>query len=167
MSRRICVARFGAAHGVRGEIRLTSFTHDPADVAGYGALESEDGTQRFEIEALQPSKGQFVARIKGIDDRNAAERLVNMRLYVPRDRLPPAEDGEFYHADLVGLAAVTEGGAPLGKIVAVHNFGAGDLLEIKPDGGGETLLVPFTEAAVPAIDLEAQRLVVIPPALGA
>jgi 16S rRNA processing protein RimM len=160
---RVCVAQIGAAHGVRGEVRLRSFTEQPESVASFGPLESEDGKQRFEIEALRPARDHFVARIKGVADRNAAERLTNIKLYVPRDRLPEIDDADtFYHADLIGLAAVTEGGAPLGKVTAVHNFGAGDLIEILPEGGGEALLVPFTDANVPAINLEARRIVVVP-----
>jgi 16S rRNA processing protein RimM len=143
---------------------LRSFTEDPFAVASYGLLESEDGTQHFKIEALRPAKGQFVARLAGVDDRNAAERLTNMKLYVPRDRLPPAQDTEtFYHADLIGLAAVTPDGAALGKVTAIHRFGAGDLVEITPSSGGETLLVPFSTTAVPTIDIAGGKIVVVPP----
>jgi len=160
---RICVAQIGAAHGLRGEVRLRSFTEDPAAVTGYGPLESEDGTRRFEIEALRPAKDHFVARLAGVADRDAAEKLTNIKLYVPRDRLPPVEDdGTFYHADLVGLAAVTPDGAALGTVTAILNFGAGDLVEIKPEGGGEPLMVPFTDATVPEIDIAAGRMVVVP-----
>ena len=161
MADRICVAQIGAAHGIRGEVRLRSFTGEPTAIASYGPLESEDGTRRFTIETLRPAKDHFVARLEGISDRNAAEQLTNLRLYVARDRLPPAGDGEFYHADLVGLAAVTPDGAALGTVTAVHNFGAGDVIEIKP-ASGEALLVPFTDAAVPEIDLAAGRMVVVP-----
>ena len=166
MNDRICVAQIGAAHGLRGEVRLRSFTQDPAAVTSYGPLESEDGKRRFEIEALRPAKDHFVARLAGIKDRTAAETLTNLKLYVSRDRLPPTEDDEtFYYADLVGLAAVTDDGASFGTVTAIHNFGAGDLVEIAPAAGGEPVLVPFTEAAVPAIDLKAGRIVVVPPAL--
>jgi 16S rRNA processing protein RimM len=158
---RICVAQIGAAHGIRGEVRLRSFTGEPMAIASYGPLESEDGTRRFTIETLRPAKDHFVARLEGVSDRNAAEQLTNLRLYVARDRLPPAGDGEFYHADLVGLAAVTPDGVTLGTVTAVHNFGAGDVIEIKPESG-EALLVPFTDAAVPEIDLAAGRMVVVP-----
>jgi 16S rRNA processing protein RimM len=160
---RVCVAQIGAAHGIRGEVRLRSFTEDPMAVTSYGPLESEDGRQRFEIEALRPSKDHFVARLKNVGDREAAEKLVNLRLYVTRDKLPPIdEDDTYYHADLVGLAAVTPDGAPLGTVTAVLNFGAGDLIEIKRDGGGEPLMVPFTDTAVPKIDMTARRIVVVP-----
>jgi 16S rRNA processing protein RimM len=161
---RVCVAQIGAAHGIRGEVRLRSFTEDPAAVASYGLLENEDGTQRFEIKALRPAKDHFVARLVGIGDRNAAERLTGLKLYVPRDRLPPVEDEEtFYHADLIGLEAVTPEGTRLGTVTAIFNFGAGDIIEIKPEGGA-TLMVPFTQTAVPQIDIASGRMVVVPPA---
>jgi 16S rRNA processing protein RimM len=160
---RICVAQFGAAHGIRGEVRLRSFTQDPMAFKTYGPLESEDGARRFTIEALRPAKDHFVAKIAGVADRNAAEKLTNVKLYVQRDRLPKIEDDDtFYHADLIGLAAVTPDGAELGRVTAVLNFGAGDLVEIKPEGGGNPLMVPFTDAAVPEIDMAARRIVVVP-----
>ena len=164
MTDRICVAQIGAAHGLRGEVRLRSFTQDPAAVTSYGPLESEDGSRRFEIEALRPAKDHFVARLVGIGDRDAAERLTNLKLYVPRDRLPPTEDDDtFYQSDLIGLAAVTPDGTALGTVQAIYNFGAGDIIEIAPAGGGAPLMVPFTDAAVPAVDLVARRIVVAPP----
>jgi 16S rRNA processing protein RimM len=160
---RICVAQIGAAHGIRGEVRLRSFTQDPMAIKAYGPLESEDGSRRFEIEALRPAKDHFVARLAGVPDRDAAEKLTNIKLYVSRDRLPPIDDDDtFYHADLVGLSAVTLDGVELGKVTAILNFGAGDLVEIKPDGGGEPLMVPFTEAAVPKIDMAERRMIVVP-----
>jgi len=161
---RIRVARIGAAHGIRGEVKLWSFTEDPLAVARYGPLETEDGARRFEIETARPAKGFLVARLKGIADRNAVEKLCNLDLFVPRDRLPPIEEADtFYHADLVGLAAVGADGSALGTVTAIHNFGAGDLIEIAPAAGGEALLLPFTEATVPTIDLKAGRVVVVPP----
>jgi 16S rRNA processing protein RimM len=160
---RICVAQIGAAHGIRGEVRLRSFTEDPMAFASYGPLESEDGAQRFTIESLRPAKDRFVARLKGIGDRDAAERLTGLKLYVARDRLPPTEDEEtFYHADLVGLEAVTPEGALLGKVTAILNFGAGDIVEIGRDSG-QALLVPFTDAAVPQVDIARGRMTVVPP----
>jgi 16S rRNA processing protein RimM len=163
VTERVLIAQIGAAHGVRGEVRLKAFTEDPLSVRRYGPLESEDGTRRFEIEAVRPAKDMLVARLKGICDRNAAEALTNIRLFVARERLPKAADGEFYHADLVGLAAATPDGAPFGTVKAVHNFGAGDLLEIEPAGGGATMLLPFTEAVVPVVDIAGRRVVVVPP----
>ena len=160
---RVCVGRIGAAHGTRGEVKLWSFTADPMAVADYGALESEDGTRRFEIEAVRPAKDVLVARFKGVTDRNAAEALKNIRLYVARERLPATETGEFYHADLIGLPAVRANGEAVGTVKAIHNFGAGDLLEIEPAGGGATVLWPFDEATVPVVDVAGGRIVVEPP----
>ena len=161
MSGRVCIAQIGAAHGVRGEVRLRAFTEDPLSVRRYGPLESEDG-RRFEIEAVRPAKDMLVARLKGVSDRAAAERLTNLRLYVARDRLPEPADGEFYHADLIGLAATTADGASFGTVKAMHNFGAGDIIEIEPAAGGATVMLPFTEAAVPLIDIAAGRVVIAP-----
>lgn len=163
MAERICVARIGAAHGLRGEVRLNSFTAEPMAVTQYGVLSDDSGTRAFEIESCRPAKGVLIARFKGVADRTAAEALCNVDLYVPRERLPPTEPDEFYHADLIGLAAVGRDGAAIGTIVAVHDFGAGDILEIAPIAGGPTLMLPFTDAAVPNIDIAAGRVVVIPP----
>ena len=163
-AQRICVARIGAPHGVRGEVKLWSFTADPLALKDYGALESEDGEARFTIEAIRPAKGHLVARLAGVSDRDAAARLTNMQLYVPRERLPATEPDEFYHADLIGLAAVDVGGAVLGTVIAAHNFGAGDLLELQPASGGTTVMVPFTETAVPLVDIAGRRIVVDAPA---
>jgi 16S rRNA processing protein RimM len=162
MAERVCIAQIGAPHGVRGEVRLRAFTQDPLSVRRYGPLEAEDG-RRFEIEAVRPAKDMLVARLKGVTDRNAAERLTNLFLYASRDRLPKPADDEFYHADLIGLAAATPQGAPFGTIRAVHNFGAGDLLEIEPTSGGPTVMLPFTEAVVPVVDIARRRVVVTPP----
>ncbi len=161
--KRVCVGRIGAAHGTRGEVRLWSFTADPQAVAQFGSLESEDG-RVFEIAALRPGKGFFVARLKGVADRTAAERLNNVDLFVPRERLPALDAAdEYYHADLIGLAVVDAAGAALGRVVAIQNFGAGDLIEMAPAAGGETVLLPFTEAVVPVIDIAGGRIVAHPP----
>lgn len=160
---KVCIAKFGAAHGVRGEIRLWPFTADPLAVANYGPLETSDGRQRFEIASMRAAKDHLVARIKGIDTRDAAEKLNGLELYVAREKLPATEADEFYHADLIGLAAVTAEDEALGRIVAVHNFGAGDIIEIAPAGGGETRLLPFTNAVVPVVDLAARRAIVVLP----
>jgi 16S rRNA processing protein RimM len=161
---RICVAQIGGAHGIRGEVKLKSFTGDPMAVTEYGPLESEDRSRSFEIEVVRPAKGHLVARLRGIGDRNAAERLANVRLFVPRSRLPPPAPDEFYHADLIGLAAVTAEGVEIGSVVAVHDFGAGDILEVRPQAGGRTLLLPFADAFVPSVDIAGRRIVVAPPA---
>jgi len=161
---RICVAQIGAAHGVGGEVRLWSFTTDPMAVGQYAPLETEDGTLSFAFEALRQAKDHLVAKIAGIDNRDAAEALTNLRLYVPRERLPENEDPEtYYHADLIGLAVVTTDGSEIGILVAIHNFGAGDILEVRPKAGGPTIMLPFTDAVVPEIDLEVGRMVVNPP----
>jgi 16S rRNA processing protein RimM len=160
---RICVARIGAAHGVKGEVKLWSFTADPAAVADYGPLESEDGTLRFEIEAMRPAKDHLVARLSGVRDRDAAERLTNVRLFVPRERLPPPAPDEFYHADLIGLRAESHDGTELATIVGIHDFGAGDLLELRATGASSTVLMPFTATTVPLVDIAGGRIVIDPP----
>jgi 16S rRNA processing protein RimM len=160
---RVCLGQIGAAHGVRGEVRLRSFTSDPAAIADYGPLETEDG-RVFEIETLRPAKDHFVVRLSGIRDRDAASALANTKLYVPRERLlETAEPDEFYHADLVGLAVIDRAGTKLGTVVAIHNFGAGDLIEVRADTGGNTELVPFDTTHVPAVDIAAGKIVVDPP----
>jgi 16S rRNA processing protein RimM len=163
MAERICVAQIGAAHGTRGEVRLWSFTADPIAVKDYGPLESEDGKAQFEIEALRPARDHLVARLSGVHNRAQAEGLTNLRLYVPRDRLPQAEEEEFYHADLIGLRAEGLDGAEIGTVVAIHNFGAGDLLELRPAGESQTVLLPFTATTVPVVDIPGGRIVIDPP----
>jgi 16S rRNA processing protein RimM len=160
---RVCVARIGAAHGTRGEVKLWSFTADPLAVAGYGPLETDDGAQTFEIAALRPVKDHLVARLRGVDDRTGAERLTNLELYVARTRLPPPDADEFYHADLIGLAVVDVNGRPVGTVVAVQNFGAGDLLEVRPEGEAQTVMLPFDAATVPLVDVAGGRIVIDPP----
>ncbi|MCS0497372.1 ribosome maturation factor RimM [Ancylobacter sp. MQZ15Z-1] len=160
---RILIARIGAPHGVRGEVRLFVFAQDPAALLDYRPLTDEAGRRRFEFAALRPAKDHFVARLKGVDSREAAQALTNEGLFVARDLLPATEEeDDFYQADLIGLAAVTTEGAPFGKVVAVHDFGAGDILEIAPEQGGKTLMLPFTRAVVPTVDIRAGRLVVDP-----
>jgi 16S rRNA processing protein RimM len=159
---RVCVGQIGAAHGVRGQVRLRSFTADPQAVASYGPFETEDG-QVVAIEALRPVKDHFVATLAGIRDRDAAARLVNVKLFVPRERLPEINEAdEFYHADLIGLLAVNPAGDRLGTVVAVHNFGAGDLIEVRLDAKDKTELIAFNESDVPSIDLGAGRIVIQP-----
>jgi 16S rRNA processing protein RimM len=160
---RICVAQIGAPHGVRGEVRLRSFTEDPLAFVEYGPLESEDRKQRFKIEALRPAKDHFVARLSGVADRNAAEKLTNVKLYVPRDVLPDIEEDEtFYHADLIGLDAFTQDGVKFGTVATIHNFGAGDIVEIRRESG-DLVMLPFTETVVPEVDIAKKRIVVAPP----
>ena len=163
MAERICVAQIGGAHGLLGEVKLKSFTADPMAVSNYGPLTTEDGSASFEIETLRAAKGHLVARFRGVGDRSAAERLANLRLFVPRERLPPPAADEFYHADLIGLRAVTADGTEIGTVAAVHDFGAGDILELRPRAGGTTMMVPFTAAFVPKVDIARGRIVVAPP----
>lgn len=160
---RVCVAAIAGAFGVRGEARVKSFTAEPEAFAAYAPLESEDGTRRFEtVRALRPIKGGFSARLAGVETREQAEALKGVRLYAPRDRLPPLDEEEFYHADLIGLPVFDPGGAPLGTVRAVENFGAGDFLEVIGPGR-QPLMLPFTRAAVPTIDIAGLRIVADPP----
>ena len=166
MAERIRVARIGAAHGVRGEVKLWSFTQEPTAIADYGPLQSEDGKWQFEIETMRAAKDHFVARIAGIDSREAAEALRNIDLFIARDKLPAIDEPDtYYFADLVGMAALTPDGAPLGNVTAVHNFGAGDLIEVASSAGGEPLLLPFTEAVVPNIDTAKRQITVVLPSI--
>src|SRR5262249_56751 len=135
-----------------------------AAVATYGPLETEDGKQRFEIEAMRAAKDHFVARIAGVSDRNAAERLRNLELYIPRERLPKIDEQDtYYHADLIGLDVVAPAGVQSGTVDALDNFGAGDIIEIMPVGSGELLMLPFNETTVPRVDLEAKQIVLVRP----
>ena len=158
-AQKICVAKIGAAHGVRGEVRLWPFTEDPLAVLHYGPLSTKDGARQFEVARARAAKDHLVATFKGVADRDAAERLNGIELYIARDALPDTDDGEYYHADLIGLAAVDPQGASIGIVTAVHNFGAGDIIEIAPTQG-PTLLLPFTNAVVPSVDLAAGHVVV-------
>jgi 16S rRNA processing protein RimM len=159
----VCVARIGAAHGVRGAVKLWTFTEDPFAVTRYGPLATKDGARAFEVAQAREGKGHLVAMLKGVTTRNEAERLNGIELYVARDKLPVTEEDEYYHADLIGLAAVTTADAPLGKVIAIHNFGAGDIIEIAPPSG-TTMLLPFTNAVVPTVDIAGGRVVIELPA---
>ena len=159
MAAPICVARIGAAHGVRGAVRLWTFTEDPLAVKDYGPLTTKDGARQFEVTHAREAKDHLVVTLKGVASRDDAERLNGLELYIPRDRLPETDDGEYYHADLIGLAAVTTAEQPLGKVIAIHNFGAGDIIEIAPPQGA-TMLLPFTNAVVPSVDLAGGRVVI-------
>jgi 16S rRNA processing protein RimM len=158
-SAQICVARIGAAHGVRGAVKLWTFTEDPMAVMQYGPLATEDGARRFEVVGAREAKGHLVATLKGVATREDAERLNGIELYIARDKLPATDADEYYHADLIGLAAVNAVGAPIGRVIAIHNFGAGDIIEIAPIHGA-TMLLPFTNAVVPTVDLAAGRVVI-------
>jgi 16S rRNA processing protein RimM len=156
--KRVLLGRIAGAHGIRGEALIRTFTEQPEDIAAYGPL-SDGGERTFEILSARATAKGVVARFAGISDRTAAEALKGTELFVDRDRLPVVEDGTFYHADLIGLAAVDPEGQPLGEIVAVHNYGAGDLLEVRLAETGSTELVAFTETFVPEIDLASGRAV--------
>src|ERR1700674_6117665 len=155
----ICVARIGAAHGVRGAVKLWTFTEEPLAVKHYGPLATKDGTRRFEVTSACEAKGHLVATLEGVTTREQAERLNGVELYVARETLPDAGENEYYHADVIGLAAVTPTAQPLGRVVAIHNFGAGDIIEIAPPHGA-TMLLPFTHAVVPTVDLAGGRVVI-------
>jgi 16S rRNA processing protein RimM len=159
----ICVARIGAAHGVRGAVKLWTFTEDPFAVKAYGPLMTKDGARQFEVTSAREAKGHLVATLKGVATREEAERLNGVELYIAREKLPDTEADEYYHADLIGLAAVNAANEPLGKVIAIHNFGAGDIIEIAPPGG-TTMLLPFTNAVVPTVDVAGGRVVIeLPP----
>lgn len=162
---RVCLGVVTGAHGVRGLVKVKAFTELPEGVAAYGPVETKDGSRRFAIEAKGMIKDLVLCRLEGIDDRDTAEALRGTELYVPRERLPePDEDEEgWYHADLVELRVVGEDGRAYGHVAAVLNFGAGDLLEIAPEGGGETVLMGFTVDNVRLVDTEGGRIVIDPP----
>ena len=155
---RICVARIGAAHGVRGAVKLWTFTEDPLAVKRYGPLLTKDGGRQFEVTHAREAKGHLVATLKGVATREDAERLNGVELYVAREKLPATDEDEYYHADLIGLAAVNAADEPLGRVVAIHNFGAGDIIEIAPPHG-PSMLLPFTNAVVPSVDLKGGRVI--------
>jgi 16S rRNA processing protein RimM len=161
--KRLCVGIVTGPQGIRGAVRVKSFTADPLAIGAYGAVTDERGIRVFTLKAVAQVKGTVIAELSGVADRNAAEALKGLRLYVRRDQLPPAEAEEFYHADLIGLAAELVSGEVLGKVGAVYDFGAGDALEILT-AEGAVVMVPFTKAAVPVIDVAGGRIVVDPPA---
>ena len=156
MDEKICVGAIAGAFGVRGEARLKSFCAEPSDLGAYSPLTSEDG-RSFAVKITRPIKGGFAARLSGVRTREDAEALRGTALYAPRDRLPALPDDEFYHTDLIGLTVVDTGGEELGRVRAVHDFGAGDMLDVQ---GKMELMIPFTRAAVPTVDLAAGRIVV-------
>ena len=158
----VLVGAFGGPHGVLGEIRLKSYTQDPMSIAGFGALRDSSG-RFYEIAAARLFKEDLlIVKLRGVADRDAAQKLTNLKLYVARKELPPPGEDEFYCLDLIGLSAETRDGQVLGTIVAVPNYGAGDILEIAPPAG-ETLLFPFTRAIVPHVDVAGGKVIVEPP----
>ena len=160
--RLILVGRVAGAFGVKGEVRITSYTDDPAALVRYGALRRADGSPGLTLSGGRTQKGALIARAKEIITREDAEALRGLELFIERDALPPPDEDEFYFADLIGLAAVTPDGAPLGRIKSVQNFGAGDLLEIAPESG-PTWWLPFTMEAVPEVRIAEGIVVAVRP----
>ncbi len=163
MKDRICVGAVTGSYGVRGEARVKSFCAEPSAMGDYGPLADEDGTATYTLTIVRPVKGGFAVRLSGVKSKEAADALKGTRLYAPRDALPALPDDEFYHADLMGLAVVDTGGEDLGRVHAVHNHGASDLLEVRAKGKKGTVLVPFTQEIVPTVDLASGRIIVDPP----
>jgi 16S rRNA processing protein RimM len=157
----VCVGAIAGAFGVRGEARIKSFCAEPEAIASYGPLSTADGARQFQVKITRAVKEGFAARLSGVETREEAEALKGTRLYAPRERLPSLGQDEFYHADLIGLTVLDTGGAEIGRVRAIHDHGAGDMLEVT-SAAGETL-IPFTRAAVPTVDLALGRIVADPP----
>jgi 16S rRNA processing protein RimM len=156
----ICIGSIAGSYGVQGEVRLKSFCAEPADIASYGPLTTEDGSRSFTVQLTRPVTGGYGARLSGVATKEQADGLRGTALFVDRAKLPSLPDDEFYHADLIGLAVYDTGGAAVGQVSAVHNHGAGDLLEVQPIGAAPAILLPFTRAIVPTVDLLARRVIV-------
>lgn len=161
--RRVLLGHIAGAHGIRGAVLVRSYTEDPEAIAAYGPLEDEAGAITYSLTVEGGTAKGLICRVAGVDDRTAAETLKGVGLYVPRDRLPPPEDGLYYHVDLIGLEARTEDGATLGRVVAVLNYGAGDILEVQPQGSKRTDLYPMTKAVVHTVDIAGGAVVIDPP----
>ncbi len=159
----VCLGAIAGAHGVRGEVRVESFTANPADLTAYGPLSDETGMHRFVLTPRGSARGRLIARIEGIEDRDSAEALKGTRLYVARAALPAPAEEEYYHSDLLGLRCERADGGHFGVVKALYNFGAGDVVEVEK-GDGQRVMLPFTRATVPLVDVGAGRLVVAPPA---
>jgi 16S rRNA processing protein RimM len=160
-SPRILVGVIGAPHGVRGEMRIKPFTEEPLALKKYGPLESEDGRKTFTVTAARMQGDMIVAKVDGVTDRDQAASLTNIRLYVPRERLPAPKDGEYYYSDLIGLRTEDGSGALIGTVRGVENFGAGDLLEIARESG-DTVHIPFNDEFVPGVDIAAGKITIAP-----
>jgi 16S rRNA processing protein RimM len=161
--RRILLGRITAPHGIRGDVFIDSYASEPQAVTAYGPLESEDGARAFDVSVVRVTPKGVIAHIAGVDDRTGAERLKGQKLFVDRARLPAASENEFYRADLIGLAATDTEGNAIGTVVAVENYGAGDILELRLDGRPKTELIPFSDAFVPLVDIPGGRVVVVLP----
>jgi 16S rRNA processing protein RimM len=158
----ILLGVFGAAHGLKGEVRLKSYTEEPLAIANYGPLKTKTG-RLIKLSSLRQQKDMLVVRVEGVNDRTGAEQLVNLQLFAEREALgTPGDEDEFFHADLIGLAARDEAGALIGTVTGMFDFGAGDIVEVTPDGG-KPLLLPFTKAVVPAVDIKAGHILVVLP----
>ncbi|WP_425072357.1 ribosome maturation factor RimM [Sagittula sp. S175] len=162
MDDQICVGAIGGAFGVHGEVRLKSYTSDPEAIADYAPLTGDNG-ETYQVQITREIAQGFAARLSGVRSKEDADALKGVRLYAPRDRLPSLPDDEFYHADLIGLTVFDTGGVEMGRVKAVLNHGATDLLEIIRPGVSKTILLPFTMACVPTVDLAAGRIVADPP----
>lgn len=158
----ICVGSIGGAFGVRGEVRIKSFCAEPSDIANYSPLTTEDG-RSFTLTLIAPMKSGYSARVSGVKSKEDADALSGIKLYARREQLPALPDDEYYHADLTGLEVVDTGGVVLGHVKSVQNHGAGDLLEVEGPSLKSSVLLPFTLAAVPTVDLSARRIVADPP----
>lgn len=158
----ICVGLIGSARGLKGDLRVKSFTADAKALVSFGQLTDKTGGRAFELKPVGQHKDQMVVHIKGVDDRNAAEALNGQELYIERSRLPETEEDEFYFSDLHGLDAELPDGTPFGQVILVEDFGGGPFLEVRTSGHGN-VLVPFTKAAVPNVDIAARRVVIDPP----
>lgn len=160
---KICVGAIGGAYGVRGELRIKSFCAQAEDIESYSPLTSQDGTRTFHLALIRPIKNGFAARIAEVSTKEDADALKGVQLFARRDQLPSLPDDEYYHADLIGLEVCDTGGTVLGIVKLVHDHGAGDLLEVQRVGSSETVLLPFTLAAVPTVDMAARRVIADPP----
>ncbi len=160
---RVLLGSFANAHGIRGEVQVRTYTGAPESIASYGPLSDKAGARTFKLKVVRVTDKGIIARVEGIADRNAAETLKGIELYVDRAKLPAADEGEYYHADLIGLRAESPEGEEIGKIIAVANFGASDLLEIQLKGGTATEFVPFSDACVPHVDIASGVATVVMP----
>ncbi len=160
----LCLGVITGAHGIRGEVRIKTFTETPEAIASYGALRTKSGDASYKVKRHRIAGGLVIAALKGVNNRNAAEALKGTELYVRRDSLPELEDeDEFYHSDLIGLEAELGDGTLFGMVVKLENFGGGTVVEIRQEGGDQMVYVPFTREAVPKIEIEQGRIFVAPP----
>lgn len=161
---RIFLGQIGAAHGIKGQVRIATHTQDPEAIGRYGPLETDRPGLTITLTKVRLQKNVVIANIKGIADRSAAEQLNGVSLFIDRAKLPdPTDEDDFYHADLIGLDARIDSGVSIGKVSAIPNFGAGDLIEVRDPQSGDTYLYPFTKAVVPVINIAEGFLTIIVP----